>query len=104
MEGLELICFQMISASGAARSSYIEAIRAAKDGDIEKARNKIKDGEQLFLDGHQAHVKLLQQEMSGESATTVSLILLHAEDQMMAAEMFKILAEEFIDLYEAFNK
>lgn len=37
MEGLEMICFQIISGVGAARSSYIEAIQKAKAGDFEGA-------------------------------------------------------------------
>lgn len=30
MEGLEMICFQMISAAGGARSCFVEAIQEAK--------------------------------------------------------------------------
>jgi len=29
----------------------------------------------------------------------MGLILTHAEDQMMSAEIFKVMAEEMIDLY-----
>ena len=38
MEGLELQCFQIISAVGMARSSYIEAIQEAKKGNFEEAK------------------------------------------------------------------
>lgn len=37
MEGLELICFQIISASGGAKSAYMVALEAAKEGDYEEA-------------------------------------------------------------------
>ena len=37
VEGLEMICFQIISNVGAARSSYIEAIQKAKTGDFDGA-------------------------------------------------------------------
>ena len=38
VEGLEMICFRIISNVGGARSSYIEAIQKAKQGDFEGAR------------------------------------------------------------------
>ena len=44
MEGLELQCFQIISAVGMARSSYIEAIQEAKKGNFEEAKNMIAEG------------------------------------------------------------
>ena len=34
MEGLELVAFNIISSVGTARSSYIEAIQKAKEGDF----------------------------------------------------------------------
>lgn len=33
MEGLELICFQLITAAGTAKSNYIGAIQKAKEGE-----------------------------------------------------------------------
>ncbi len=38
MEGLELLCFNMISYVGNARSDYIEAIHRAKEGKYEEAQ------------------------------------------------------------------
>lgn len=103
MEGIELICFQIISTVGNARSLYIEAIQAAKVGDFEKAEELIKEGEASFTEGHAAHGKLIQQEASGE-ATTMTLLLTHAEDQLMSAEAFGILSREFVDLYKEIKK
>lgn len=44
VEGLEMICFRIISNVGGARSSYIEAIQKAKQGDFEGARECIRAG------------------------------------------------------------
>lgn len=103
MEGLELICFQIISSVGNARSLYIEAIQEAKAGNFEKAEELIKEGESSFTQGHIAHGSLIQQEASGE-ATTMTLLLTHAEDQLMSAEAFGILSREFVDLYKEIKK
>ena len=100
MEGMELISFQIISAVGTARSMYIEAIEEAKRGNIEQARKLIAEGEEIFVEGHRAHAQLIQKEANGE-AVIPQLLLVHAEDQLMSAEGFKIIATQFVDLYES---
>ena len=99
MEGLELICFEIISSVGMARSLYIEAIQEAKAGNFEQAQELIKQGDESFTEGHHSHAKLIQQE-----ATQMTLLLTHAEDQLMSAEAFKILSQEFMDLYKEIKK
>ena len=47
IEGLEMICFKIISNVGGARSSYIEAIQKAKQGDFEGARECIRTGQEM---------------------------------------------------------
>ncbi len=103
MDGLELISFQIISAVGTARSMYIEAIQLAKEGKIAEAREQIVEGEKVFTEGHHAHAQLIQQEANGDKVE-FQLLLMHAEDQLMSAEGFKIIATEFIDVYERMAK
>ncbi len=103
MEGNELIAFQIISAVGTARSCYIEAIQAAKQGDYAGAAQLIAEGEKDFVEGHDAHAKLLEQEANG-TGEPIGLLILHAEDQLMSAEAFKTIAQEFIELYQRLDK
>ena len=98
MESMELISFQIISAVGTARSMYIEAIQEAKKGNFDEAEKLIEDGAKTFLGGHKAHASLIQKEASGENVE-FSLLLMHAEDQLMSAETMKIIAQEIIELY-----
>lgn len=99
MEELERICFQIISNVGLARSSYIEAIHKAKAGDYEGAAACMAEGREQYLAGHAAHFELIQKEAKGEQVGG-SLILVHAEDQLMSAEGFQIIASELIDTYQ----
>lgn len=103
MEGLELTAFQIISSVGTARSCYIEAIQAAKKGDYEGAMKLIAEGEKDFIEGHDAHAKLLEQEANGKGEP-IGLLILHAEDQLMSAEAFMTIAQEFIELYQRLDK
>ena len=99
MKGLELICFEMIASNGSARSYFIEAIGEAKEGNFEAADKLMEEGENMLTKGHHEHSKLLTQEASGEKVP-VDLLLLHAEDQMMAADTIKLMSEEFIANYK----
>ena len=103
MEGTELIAFNIIATVGTARSSYINAIDEAAEGNFEKAEELIKEGQEAFTRGHDAHAQLLVKTAQGE-AVTMDLLLTHAEDQLMSAEAFGILAERFVTLYKKLAK
>ncbi|MDD3251128.1 MAG: PTS lactose/cellobiose transporter subunit IIA [Lachnospiraceae bacterium] len=102
MGEMELICFQLITSAGGAKSNYIGAIQKAKEGLYEEAENLIKEGDEMMKQGHLPHTDLIQKEAAGEDLH-MGLILTHAEDQMMSAEVFKIMAEEMIELYRKVN-
>jgi len=103
MEGLELVSFQIIAAAGSARSSYVEALQVAKTGDYEAAREMIKQGDEAFTEAHHVHAQLIQKFAGGEQVGA-DILLIHAEDQVMSAEVLKLMAVEFIELYEKLNK
>lgn len=97
MEDLELICFQIISHAGTAKSNYIEAMAKAKDGDLKKASELINEGIEEYRLAHKAHSSLITEEASGNKVE-VGLLLMHAEDQLITTEVIKIVAEENIQL------
>lgn len=103
VEELAVTSCQIIANVGEARSLRLEAVQAAKKGDFERARALLAEAEQSFLKGHEAHASLIQREAAGEP-TSMTLLLAHAEDQLMSAEAFGILAEEFIDLYQRLSE
>ncbi len=102
IENFEMICFQLITAAGGAKSNYIGAIQKAKEGAYDEAEALIAEGDELMKQGHEPHTELIQKEAAGEDLH-MGLILTHAEDQMMSAEVFKVLAEEMIELYKKVN-
>ena len=97
-EEMELICFQLIANSGAAKSCFVEAIQAAKKRQFEDANAKLVEAEEDFVEGHKMHAELIQKEASGEK-TEFSLLFMHAEDQMASTEIVQLLAQELIELY-----
>ena len=98
-----MTAFQIIAAVGTARSLYIEAIDLASEGKFDEARAKITEGQEAFNGGHAAHGELLTKFANGE-LPPMDILMTHAEDQLMSAEAFGILAERFIKLYEKVNQ
>ena len=101
-EDLEVQVFQIISAVGTARSCYIEAIHAARERDYEQAEKLIAKGDENFAEGHDVHLELLGHEAEG--AAVACLLVMHAEDQLMSAEAFKLVAQALIDIYHEMDK
>ena len=75
-EEMEMICFQLIAKSGAAKSAYLEALELAKTGQKQAAQAKL-------------------------AQTPVSLLLMHAEDQMASVEVVQLLVRELMAVHQA---
>jgi PTS system cellobiose-specific IIA component len=103
LEEMQAAAFQIITYSGEARSSYVEAIRTAREGRIDEAKEIIKAGERSYNKIHKVHASFIQREASGEELP-FSLILMHAEDQMLTTETLKIMASEMIEMCAVFLK
>lgn len=99
----ELICFEMIASFGSASAMFMEAIQYAKAGQYQEAQEAIEEGEKAFIEGHSAHAGLIQAFANNEKIE-VTLLLMHAEDQMMNVEMLKIVALELMDVYQVLQK
>lgn len=99
MDEMELIAFEIISNVGTARSLAIEAIRDARKCDYAGAEAKLAEADEFLLNGHHAHASLIQKEAAGEKVQ-ISLIIMHAEDQLMSAETMKHLATEMIEMHK----
>ena len=100
MTAAQEAAFEIIATVGTAKSMYIGAIKKAKEGDIDGARADVASGTEIFNEGHATHLSLLQQSAVNSGDIEFSLILIHAEDQLMQAETFRVIAEDFIDVYE----
>lgn len=98
-EELELACFQIITHVGTARSNFIGAVQLAKEGKFQEAEEMMAAGDEEFTEGHHAHMDMLTKEANGELGET-GVLLVHAEDQLMSAETFKIMSEELIAIYK----
>lgn len=99
-EEMQMIAFKIISEIGDSRSKYVESVRCAKEGNFDEASELLSQGKEAHLRASESHLSLVQKEASGEDLP-FSLILMHAEDQMLTNESFKFVCEELIEVYKA---
>ena len=93
----------LIANGGNAKSLAFEAIRLAKKGDIDGAREKLKESDKSLLEAHNSQTNMLTKEAQGDHMH-VTLLVVHSQDHLMNAITFRDLAGEMVDLYEMLYK
>ena len=93
----------LIANEGNAKSLAFEAIRLAKKGDIDGAREKLKESDKSLLEAHNSQTNMLTKEAQGDHMH-VTLLVVHSQDHLMNAITFRDLAGEMVDLYEKLYK
>lgn len=91
--------FTLILHGGNGRSAAMEAIHAAKDNNMDLAREKLKEASDSINEAHHIQTSLIQSEIGGNK-TEISLLMIHAQDHLMNAMTVKDLAKEIVELYE----
>lgn len=93
------IMFGLIVNAGDSRSNSMKAMRLAKKGKIEEAKEVIKIAEEYLNKAHEIQTSLIQDEAAGKRAE-VTLLMVHAQDHLMNAITIKDIAIELIDTRE----
>lgn len=99
LEQLSATAMEIITYSGGAKSSYIQAMQLAKKHQFEESQLKMDEGDSIIKHAHAQHMELLQKEAE-KNEPQVSMLVLHAEDQFMSCETIKIMVQEFIEIYK----
>ncbi len=97
LEEMQMVAFQIIAQVGSAKSYYVEAMQFARNNEFDKADEALKTGEEEYAKAHHFHHDLVQKEAEGEQLP-FSMMIIHAEDQLLNTETIKIMAEEIIEL------
>lgn len=92
------VAFRLIAAAGDSKSDSMNAIKAARKGNFEKAEEFLKSAEEKMNQAHEIQFNMIQQESSG-NPVAVNIILVHAQDHLTMALVVKDMAEEIIELY-----
>ena len=95
----------LISSSGESRAKAFEALQKVKTHEYEAAHKMLKEAQELDIEAHNIQTAIIQQELSEEEdKVTISLLMVHAQDHYMTAQLSRDLIEELIKIFEAREK
>lgn len=94
---IEMIVMKLVVNGGNARSIAIEALRAAKAGDFNKADELMEEADTTLKEAHEIQTEMIQNELNGNKVE-VGLLMVHAQDHLMNAMTVMDLCKEMIDI------
>ncbi|MDW2796126.1 PTS lactose/cellobiose transporter subunit IIA [Clostridium boliviensis] len=94
---IEMIVMKLVVNGGNARSTAIEALRAAKAGDFKKADELMEEADTILKEAHEIQTEMIQNELNGNKVE-VGLLMVHAQDHLMNAMTVMDLSKEMIDI------
>lgn len=96
---LEEAVMTIIVNAGHARSLCFEALRAARKGNVDEAKDRLREADDYSRLAHQMQTRLIEQD-AGEGRQPMTLIMVHAQDHLMTSLLARELSEEIIHLYQ----
>ena len=96
---VEMIAMTLIGYAGETKSLAYQAMSVAKEGKFDEAEELMRQATEEMLKAHELQTDLIVREAGGEKLD-VGLIMVHSQDHLMTAILFKELAKEFIDIYK----
>lgn len=94
---MEQEIFEIISHGGDARGYAYEALNEAKEKNLDKAKELLNKAQDELDLAHNTQTKLIQAELNGGNLK-MSLLMVHAQDQLMTAISEKNLIEQMVDM------
>lgn len=94
---MEQEIFEIISHGGDARGYAYSALKEAKKNNMEEAERLLDKAQEELDLAHNTQTKIIQSELNGKGAE-MTLLMVHAQDQLMTAISEKNLIEQMIDM------
>lgn len=98
-----LVAFEIIASAGDARSKLFTALQEAESGNFSKSEKLVKEAEESLLKAHRSQTNLLHEEAQGKESS-ISLLMVHAQDHLMNAMLLKDMMKHMLELYKRTQK
>lgn len=98
-EEVTMIGFEIVAFSGDARSKLLEALKKARTGKFDEAKELIEQANECLVDAHKSQTEMLAKEAAGEDVE-LGFIMVHGQDHLMTTILLKDIIEDFIELYK----
>lgn len=93
----EKAIISVVMYAGNAHSLAMEAVSLAKSGSMDEAQRSLDEAGTALLEAHRLHAELLS--LDARDELEVRLLLVHAEDQLMAASLAIDFSKELVELH-----
>ncbi|MBP2652071.1 MAG: phosphotransferase system lactose/cellobiose-specific subunit [Firmicutes bacterium] len=100
---MEEIIFEIIIHAGNAKAEAYDALKEAENGEFIKAAEALERAEAELGIAHRAQTGIIQQEADGKK-TSVTLLMVHAQDHLMTAISEKNLIANMIGLHKTIRQ
>lgn len=95
------IIMEMISSAGESKAKSFEALKKVKTREYDEARKLLIEAREADLEAHQIQTKIIASELSNsENKPEVGLLMVHAQDHYMTAQLARDLIEALINVFE----
>lgn len=95
--------FEIIVHGGNARAMLYDALEKTRAGEHEEAEDLLKQSKKEMNLAHNVQTKLVQDEINGKDVK-VSLLLIHAQDQLMTTMAEETLIKQMIEMQKEINE
>ena len=96
---IEEVAMTLIGNSGEARSLAFEALREAKSGNYDNAKDCLDKAKERSLAAHSMQTELICNEADGKGVE-MNLLMVHDQDHLMTSILARELISEIIELYK----
>ena len=96
---MEIISMELVGSSGEGKNCSFEALELAKKGLFLNSKLKMIDAIEKINDAYQIQTELIVKEASGQKID-INLLMIHAQNHLMAANLTRELISEIILLHE----
>ncbi|EEW52950.1 PTS lactose/cellobiose transporter subunit IIA [Limosilactobacillus antri] len=94
---------QLMVNAGDAKEEAHQALRAARDGDFDLAKEKLTAAREKLNVAHNVQTAMLTDEAQGKPVQ-LTLLVVHAQDHLMTAITYVDLVEELVALYDRLDQ
>lgn len=106
MADMETIVTELVVNGGDGRSKALEAVRAARKNEMERAEALLAESEQALIRAHNFQTSLIRETLDPDSKEKpeVSLLMVHGQDHLMDAMVVRDLAVEMVEMYRMIHE
>lgn len=95
--------FELISHTGEARANIFNSLEESRVKNLAKSEEFMKLADEKMVEAHNMQTRLIQEDIQADGID-VSLLMVHAQDQLMTAMSEQYLVKKMIEMYDVIHK